>query len=122
MNRIVITGRITKDLELKKTPSGKSVCSFTLAVKRGFDRKETDFINCVVWNAQAESLVKYQRKGSQLAVDGTLQIDKYQDKDGNNRQRVYVQTNNIEFLDSKKETAEKGNNDFADLSDDDLPF
>lgn len=121
MNRIVITGRITKDLELKKTSSGKSVCSFTLAVKRGFDRKETDFINCVVWNAQAESLVKYQCKGSQLAVDGSLQIDKYQDKDGNNRQRVYVQTNNIEFLDSKKETG-KPQDDYINTSDDDLPF
>lgn len=70
MNRIVLIGRIANDLELKKTPHGKSVCSFNLAVKRAFDRNETDFLECVAWNAQAENLVKYQRKGSQLAVEG----------------------------------------------------
>lgn len=104
MNRIVLIGRIANDLELKKTPHGKSVCSFNLAVKRAFDRNETDFLECVAWNAQAENLVKYQRKGSQLAVEGAVQVDKYQDKEGKNRYKIFVQVNNIEFLDAKKET------------------
>ena len=103
MNKIVLIGRIANDLELKTTPSGKSVCSFNLAVKRAFDRKETDFLECVAWNTQAENLVKYQRKGSQLAVEGSAQVDKYKDKEGKNRYKVYVLVSNIDFLDPKKE-------------------
>lgn len=119
MNKIVLIGRIANDLELKKTPSGKSVCTFDLAIKRGFDRKETDFLECVVWGAGAENLVKYQRKGAQLAVEGAAQVDKFKDKEGRNRQKVYVLVNNIEFLGGKQETnPEPSINDMAD----DLPF
>lgn len=116
MNKIVLIGRIANDLELKTTPSGKSVCTFDLAVKRTFDRKETDFFECVAWNAGAENLVKYQRKGSQLAVEGTAQIEKYTDKEGKRRQKMYVIVNNIEFIGGNQQKP------YIDNITDDLPF
>lgn len=119
MNRVCLTGRITRDLELKKTSNDKSVCSFDVAVNRGFGNDNTDFVSCVSWDNQAENLVKYQRKGSKIAVEGSLRVDKYQDSDGKNRYKIYVQASNIEYLDSKKEEPEKPK---ENVFDDDLPF
>ena len=102
MNSVAITGRITKELELRYTPNGKPVCDFSLAVYR--DKDNTDFINCSVWNNQAENLCKYQGKGSLIGLTGALRIDTYKDKDGNTRYKNYVLVNNIEYLSSKQET------------------
>lgn len=136
MNNINLTGRITKDLELKYTQSNKAVCEFHLAVNRiGSDK--TDFITIQVWNAQAENLKKYQGKGSLIGVIGSLRVDTYQDTEGNNKYKTYVLANNIEFLGTKKEAAaeapgevpeEKTDDPFAEfgqevvINDDDLPF
>lgn len=98
MNKIILIGRITKDLELRHTTTGKQVCDFTLAVNR--DKDNADFINCVVWNNQAENLCKYQGKGSQIAVVGELRVDKYEVNE-ERRYKTYVFVNNIEFLQSK---------------------
>ena len=100
MNSTFFTGRITKDLELKCTPSGKMVCEFTIAVNR-VGQDATDFINCVVWDKQAENLAKYQGKGSLIAVAGSLRVDNYQNAKGENRTRTYVLANSIEYLSSK---------------------
>jgi len=101
---------------LKTTPNNKSVCTFNLAVNRGGKEKEkADFIECVSWNNQAENLVKYQRKGSKIAVDGQARMDQYKDKDGKTVYRFYILANNIEFLDTKKEAK-------TEEVEDDLPF
>ena len=105
MNKALLIGRLTRDPELRTTPTGRNVCQFSIAVSRNFTNangdREADFINCVVWDKQAENLVKYQKKGNQIAVDGRIQTRNYDDKDG---KRVYVTeilATSISFLDSK---------------------
>ena len=117
MNKALLIGRLTKDPELRATPTGRNVCQFSIAVNRNFTNangeREADFINCVVWDKQAENLVKYQKKGNQIAVDGRIQTRNYEDKDG---KRVYVTeilANNISFLDSKGTNT--SSNDFNSL-------
>ena len=105
MNKALLIGRLTRDPELRTTPTGRNVCQFSIAVSRNFTNangdREADFINCVVWDKQAENLVKYQKKGNQIAVDGRIQTRNYDDKDG---KKVYVTeifVSNVTFLDSK---------------------
>lgn len=104
MNQINLIGRITKKPELRYTTSNKAVCEFSLAVNR-IGQDQADFITCTVWGNQAENLCKYQDKGSLIAVSGELRVDKYQDQDGNNRYKTYVLANNVEYLQSKKESS-----------------
>ncbi len=91
LNKVILMGRLTRDPELKSTPTGASVVSFSLAVERNFARqgeqRQTDFINCVAWRNQAEFLAKYFVKGQLLALSGNLQTRQYDDKDG---KRVYI--------------------------------
>ena len=117
MNKALLIGRLTKDPELRATSTGRKVCQFSIAVNRNFTNangeREADFINCVVWDKQAENLVKYQKKGNQIAVDGRIQTRNYEDKDG---KRVYVTeilANNISFLDFKGTNT--SSNDFNSL-------
>lgn len=117
MNKALLIGRLTRDPELRSTSTGRNVCQFSIAVNRNFTNangeREADFINCVVWDKQAENLVKYQKKGNQIAVDGRVQTRNYEDKDG---KRVYVTeilANNISFLDSKGTNT--SSNDFNSL-------
>lgn len=105
MNKIFLIGRLTKDPELKYTPKGVAVTSFTLAVKRhvsGNKEKETDFINIVVWNKAAENCAKYISKGRLVAVEGRLQIRSYEGNDGKKRWVTEVIADNVEFLSSGK--------------------
>ena len=133
MNKAILTGRIATNLELKQTTTGKSICEFRVATNRPANRdgeKVADFINCRVWNKQAENLVKYQTKGSLIAVIGRMQVDAYKDKDGNNKSYNYLLVEELEYLEKKKEEA----NEFQDLktktevtdqfdyTDEDLPF
>ncbi len=113
MNKAILIGRLTRDPELRATTSGRSVCQFSIAVNRTFTNangeREADFINCVVWDKQAENLAKYQKKGNQIAVDGRIQTRNYDDKDG---KRVYVTevlVNSVSFLDSKGTSLGNGN-------------
>ena len=104
INRVVLTGRLTRDLELRRTQSGTSVVSFTLAVDRNFRREgqpEADFINCVAWNRQAETMAQYLHRGSLIGVDGRLQTRNYENQQG---QRVYVTevvADNFQILESR---------------------
>ena len=140
MNQINLIGRLTRRPELKYTSSNKAVCDFSIAVNRNYTNengeREADFINCQVWNKQAENLCKYQDKGNQIAVEGNLRVQSYDDKDGNKRYATFVLVNNIEYLESKKNDTknvsnEKSKNndkvyeDFAneiELTDDDIAF
>ena len=105
MNKAILIGRLTKDPELRTTPTGRNVCQFSIAVSRTYTNangeREADFINCVVWDKQAENLVKYQKKGNQIAVDGRIQTRNYDDKDGKKVYVTEILASNISFLDSK---------------------
>lgn len=104
INNVVLVGRITKDPELKRTQSGTSVCSFTLAVNRKVQAQgqpDTDFINCVAWNKTAELMVDYLHKGSLIGTEGRIQTRNYDNQQG---QRVYVTevvVNSVQFLEPK---------------------
>ena len=118
MNKIILTGRIANDLELKATTTGKSICEFRIATNRPVNRdgeKVADFINCRVWNKSAENLVKYQTKGNLIAVVGRMQVDSYKDKDGNTRYSNYVLVEDLEYLERKKEGNQEEKNEYKDL-------
>lgn len=100
MNQINLIGRITKKPEPRYTQSNKAVCEFSLAVNR-IGQDQADFINCVVWDKQAENLCKYQDKGSQIAVSGALRVDTFE-VEGQKKYKTYVLVNNIEYLENKK--------------------
>lgn len=105
LNVIAIMGRLTADPELRHTPQGTSVTTFTVAVDRSFARqgeqRQTDFIDVVAWRSTAEFVCKYFQKGSMIAVDGSLQTRTYQDKNGNNRKAYEIVANNVNFTGSK---------------------
>lgn len=100
MNNVVLTGRITKDLDLRYTTNDKPVCNFDIAVNR-IGQEATDFISIAVWGKQAENLVNFQGKGNLIAVAGSLRVDKYQTEEGENRYKTYVLANSIEYLSTK---------------------
>ncbi|NLM84109.1 MAG: single-stranded DNA-binding protein [Clostridiales bacterium] len=107
MNHIVLMGRLTRDPELRHTPNGIPVASFTLAVDRPYTSKEsgerqTDFIDIVAWRSTAEFVVKYFTKGQMCALTGRLQIRDWTDKDGNKRRTAEVVADNVYFTESKK--------------------
>lgn len=106
MNTIILSGRLTSKPELRSTKSLKSVCNFTIAVNRPYTsnrERETDFIECLVWNKTAENLCKYQDKGNLILVSGNIRTDSYDDEKGNKRYKTYVSVENIEYLSSKKQ-------------------
>lgn len=105
LNHIDIMGRLTRDVELRRTQSGTPVASFTLAVDRDFSgkdsgEKETDFIDCVAWKSTAEFVSKYLSKGRMAVVSGRLQIRGWTDKEGNKRRTAEVVADNVYFGDS----------------------
>ena len=114
MNKAILIGRLTRDPELRTTPTGRNVCQFAIAVNRTYTaasgEREADFINCVVWDKQAENLARYQKKGNQIAIDGRIQTRNYDDKDGKKVYVTEILANNISFLDAKGTST--GNNNF----------
>lgn len=112
MNRVVLVGRLTKDPELRYTPNGVPVATFTLAVNRNFSNqqgeRETDFINCVVWRKPAENVANFLKKGSLAGVDGRIQTRNYEGSDG---KRVYVTevlAESVQFLEPKNAAGSRG--------------
>lgn len=104
-NLVVLSGRLTADPELKTTPSGVSVCSFTIAVERRYKQgedRQADFVNIVAWRQTAEFVSKFFSKGSMIGIEGSIQTRKYQDKDGNNRTAFEVIANNVQFIETKR--------------------
>lgn len=106
LNEVILMGRLTKDPELKYTGTGKAVCQFTLAINRPQgkearergDKPQVDFIDCVAWEAQAENLANYQKKGSLILIKGRIQKRQYQNQEGENRYAVEVVANQILFM------------------------
>lgn len=110
LNRVILMGRITQNLELKQTPSKKSVLSFGLAVDRGFvkqgEERQTDFITCVAWNQRAEFIYKYFGKGRMIALEGQLRTRTYDDKNGSRHYVTEVYIDTVSFTgESKQNTA-----------------
>ena len=108
-NIVILTGRLTCDPELKTTPSGVSVTSFSIAVQRkyksGEEPPETDFINIVAWRGTAEFITRYFKKGNLIGIEGSIQTRKYTDKNGNNRTIFEVVANDAQFVESKRNTS-----------------
>ena len=111
MNKIIIVGRVTKQVDVRYTPSQKVVCSFTLAVDRPFlnqeGKREADFIPVVVWGKAAELCGNSLAKGHRILVEGRLQIRSYDGKDGNRHWVTEVIANNVEFVERKADSANR---------------
>ena len=112
MNVVIITGRITKDLEVRYTPSQMAVTSFTLAVDRPVkkgEEKQADFIRCTVFGKQAEMLEKWARKGNRIAIEGRIQTGSYQNKNGDTVYTTDVIANRVEIIDWPEKDEHRGN-------------
>lgn len=135
LNKVILIGRLTKDPELKYTPSGVAVASFTLACDRTFTnkegQKEADFIPIVVWRKQAENCANYLNKGRLVAIEGRIQVRTY-DKEGQRRWVTEVVANSVQFLPDGKGNGNNSNNNGngdgfgfgneINFSDDEIPF
>lgn len=130
MNNISLMGRLTKKPELRKTPNGVPVASFSIAVKRDF-QDTTDFIDCVAWRQSGEFVSKYFDKGDMIAVTGSLQIRTWTDDEGNKRKASEVVVQHTYFTGSKTNgnTSNEGCNEYTTIDDEtatddeyDLPF
>lgn len=99
LNRVILIGRLTRDPELRYTPNGTAVASFTIAVDRKFKREETDFVPIVVWSKLAEHCANYLAKGRLVAVEGRLQVRSYETQDGQKRWVTEVIGEDVRFLD-----------------------
>lgn len=141
INTVTLVGRLTRDPDLRHTPSGVAVASFNLAVNRSWKNQngeyETDFINCVAWRKQAENLASFMKKGNQIGVVGRIQTRNYENNEG---KRVYVTevvAEQVVFLESRKSHQQQqvnaANNEInqhanpsqgqpVDVTDSDLPF
>jgi len=105
INRVVLVGRLTRDPDLRYTPNGIPVATFTLAVNRPFSNqqgeREADFINCVVWRKPAENVANFLKKGSLAGVDGRLQTRSYEAQDGRKVYVTEVVADSVQFLEPK---------------------
>ena len=127
MNKVLLTGRLTKDIELRQTNSGKSVVQTSIAVKREFKENgeyNTDFINVVVWGASADFLKSYAKKGDLIEVVGRWQVRNYQDSQGLNRQANECVAENVNILAhvEPKPAVESNNDGLPSFDANDLPF
>jgi len=130
LNRVVLIGRLTRDPELRYTPNGVAVASFTLAVNRPWlnqqGERDADFIPIVVWRKQAENCANYINKGSLVAVDGRMQVRTYETKEGQRRWVTEVVADSVRFLE-RRESSEPAQDLSAagnevEFSEEDLPF
>ena len=132
LNKATIMGRLTADPEMRATPNGKKVCSFTLAVNRPGKDAGADFIDIVAWEKTAEFVCKYFAKGQQVAVAGRIRTRTWEDQSGNKRKAVEVVAEEVHFAEGKRENQgnRAGNSQGGytdsfvpyDGADDDLPF
>lgn len=133
INKAVLIGRLTRSIEIRKTPSGTSVCDFTLAVNRNKQvegQPDADFIGCIAWNKTADLMFQYLHKGSLIAVEGRIQTSSYDNKKGERVYKTHVVVENIQFLEPKSNDKYANDEDItmqaekesSDISNEDLPF
>lgn len=126
MNVVCLVGRLTADPELRQTPNGINVCSFSIAVqsssKNADGSYKTDFINCVAWRQTAEFICRYFRKGQNIGLNGSIQTRQYQDKDtGKNRTAFEIVVNNTYFVESKGSSQNSYNGGFGNAQETSKP-
>ena len=132
-NKVILMGNLTRDPELKQTPSNQSVAQIGLAVNRKFKgrdgdmKEETTFVDCEAWGRTAETMSKYLAKGRPVFVEGRLKLDQWQDKDGNNRSKLKVVIDTFQFVDSRGGQSGQSQQPAAATAnitpqDDDIPF
>lgn len=143
MNRVVLVGRLARDPELRTTPSGVSVCNFTVACDRRYTQngeRQADFISCIAWRQSGEFVSRYFAKGNRIALEGSIQTRSWDDQNGNKRYATEVVVDHVEFAQSKGEggfapqgmpsaapvaapSAPSGDIDgFMPIEEEDLPF
>lgn len=116
MNKVILMGRLTRDPELRQTPSGVSVARFTIAVNRRFTsrdgQQQADFLNCAAWRQTGEFICRYFQKGSMIAVVGSLQSRSWDDKDGKRQYATEVVVDEAYFTGSRAETGSHGGGNY----------
>jgi len=136
MNNATLIGYLTYQPELRKTHSGKSVVNFTVAINRGYDKEQVDFIPVVAWEKTAENIVNHLNKGSRVSVEGSIQTRSYENEVGKRVNVVEVVAKQVTFLDGKPKQDSMFGSDFIlkdikeedeekvtiDIHSDDLPF
>lgn len=129
LNKVLLGGRLTSDIELKQTASGVAVAAFTVAVNRKGKDQPTDFINCVAWRKTAEFIAQYFRKGSSICIVGNIQTRAWTDNNNTKRYATEVIVDEANFVDSKGDAAYEAPTSPAPASqyeemsvNDDLPF
>jgi single-strand DNA-binding protein len=140
-NKVLLMGNLTRDVELKYTPSNQPVANIGVAVNRryrtadGEQREETTFVDCEAWGRTAEVMNQYLSKGRPVFVEGRLKLDQWQDKDGSNRSKLKVVVENFQFIDSRgggdqssasnvaaPAGASSGGGGHQPIDEDDIPF
>lgn len=133
LNKTILIGRLTRDLELRKTNEGKSVLNFSVAVNRQYNKEQTDFINCIAWEQTADFMSNYLKKGALISVEGRIQTGSYEGTDGKKVYTTDVIAERVQALESRSqregqtnETHEsntyKKEEPVLDITDMDLPF
>lgn len=126
LNKVILAGRLTSDVELKQTPSGVAVATFSLAVNRKFSKEgeqQADFISCTAWRTTAEFISKYFRKGSALCIVGSIQTRSWSDQNGNKRYATEVVVDEAMFVESRNDAQGNNTPDAYNVSQDEsLPF
>ena len=119
MNKAILFGRLTKDVDLRTTPSGRSVAMLTLAIDRPVTKdgnKEADFIPVVLWGKTAEAVARYVHKGQRLLIEGRIQVRSYDGKDGQKRYATEVVADKAEFIDKSEQGASQQDSSFGQQS------
>lgn len=125
LNKVFLIGNLTKDVELSTTPSGISVCRFSIGVSRPYSQdgeRVTDFFECTAWRGTAESIAKYCKKGHKICVTGSVQTRTYEDNNGNKRKVFDIIVQDVEFLTPKAETSQNKPTLQPMDDDSDIPF
>ena len=136
MNKVYLIGNLTRDPELSETPSGIALCRFSIAVNRNYSssdgERQTDFFNITVWRTQAENCGKFLKKGSKIAIVGSLQNRTYEDKEGVKRTVTDIVASEVEFLSTNNRgedgmqdvpaPVKSGKEPLVEVDDDSLPF
>lgn len=137
VNHVVLSGRLTRDVELRFTPNGTPVAKLSLAFDRSYQKdgewqQETSYLDIVVWNKRGEQCAEFLHKGSPVLIEGYIKTRSYQDKDNNNRKVTEIVANKVSFLEKKtynnedfsgNDTEQKQKEKFtSEITDDDVPF
>lgn len=139
LNRITLIGRLTRDPELKYIQSGSAVANFSVANNRVFvtgngeKKEEVNFFDCIAWGKLGEIIVEYCKKGKRLAIEGRLQQNRWEDKEGNKKSRIEIIAENVQFLDGKADNQHVSSSSNEEVpqhsgasdnpfSDDNIPF